>query len=188
MEEKDIVDIYLETGDFEEAVRRSGLPALIAHIKLLKSGVLTIQDKINYSTEAGKLGAMAEERFQQLVPEAVDANRIIKKNNPIFDFMYGDLKIDVKYSSFYERRTQEYWAIRTTGNQDIIVAFLEREKGAKLEKPHILFLPNQFIKNKNCHISKNGDLFKNFLVEESKLKKMVEEYNFFQKLLDNVTT
>ncbi len=38
---KDIVDLYLEHKNFEKAVRLSGLPTLIAHIKLLKSGVLS---------------------------------------------------------------------------------------------------------------------------------------------------
>lgn len=38
----DIVDLYLATGDFHEAVRQSGLPTHIAHLKLIKSGRLTI--------------------------------------------------------------------------------------------------------------------------------------------------
>lgn len=33
----DIVDIYLETGDFHEAVKQSGLPTHVAHLKLIKS-------------------------------------------------------------------------------------------------------------------------------------------------------
>lgn len=44
----DIVDLYLATGDFHEAVKQSGLPTHIAHLKLIKSGYLTIQDKIQY--------------------------------------------------------------------------------------------------------------------------------------------
>jgi hypothetical protein len=35
----DIVDLYLEHGDFRTAVRLSGLPMHIAHIKLRKAGV-----------------------------------------------------------------------------------------------------------------------------------------------------
>ena len=52
---KDVVDIYLETGDFHESVKRSGLPIHIAHLKLLKSGVLKIQDKIQYGSRGAKL-------------------------------------------------------------------------------------------------------------------------------------
>ena len=57
----DIVDIYLETGDFHEAVKQSGLPTHIAHLKLIKSGCLKIQDKIQYGSRTAKLGRMAEE-------------------------------------------------------------------------------------------------------------------------------
>lgn len=33
---KDIVEIYKECGDFSKAVQLSGLPHLVAHIKLLQ--------------------------------------------------------------------------------------------------------------------------------------------------------
>ncbi len=39
----DIVDIYMECGNFHEAVKKSGLPIHVAHLKLLKS----LQMKIN---------------------------------------------------------------------------------------------------------------------------------------------
>lgn len=48
---KDVVEIYKQTGDFKKAVALSGLPALTAHIKLLSSGILKIEDKIKYSTD-----------------------------------------------------------------------------------------------------------------------------------------
>lgn len=51
----DIVDLYLATGDFHEAVRQSGLPTHIAHLKLIKSGRLTIQDKMQFLTDKNDL-------------------------------------------------------------------------------------------------------------------------------------
>ena len=90
----DIVDIYLECNDFKEAVRRSGLPAYVAHIKLLGSGVLKIRDRIEYGSRAGMLGAKAEELFQKYVPTAIDANKLYRMNNPGFDFEYKGLTID----------------------------------------------------------------------------------------------
>lgn len=95
-EKESVVDIYLRTKDFQRAVKESGLPALVAHIKLLESGVVTIKDRIDYCSESVRRGAEAEKMFQEIVTKAVDANRIIKMNNPIFDFMYGDLTIDIK--------------------------------------------------------------------------------------------
>ena len=98
-----IIEIYMECGDFYESVRKSGLPILTAHKILLRSGILKIQDKIKYGSEAGKKGGEAEEYFQKLVPEAIDANKYWKKNNPIFDFNFKGLNIDVKYSSITVR-------------------------------------------------------------------------------------
>ena len=87
----DIVEIYLETGDFHEAVKQSGLPTHIAHLKLIKSGCLKIQDKIQYGSRTAKLGGMAEELFQKYVPDATDANKYFKKNNPVYDFWLDGL-------------------------------------------------------------------------------------------------
>ena len=44
----DIIEIYKECQDFEKAVALSGMPTLQAHIKLLRSGVISLQDKIQY--------------------------------------------------------------------------------------------------------------------------------------------
>ncbi|WP_259299022.1 hypothetical protein [Streptococcus anginosus] len=35
----DIVDIYMECGDFHKAVERSGLPIHVAHLKLLQANL-----------------------------------------------------------------------------------------------------------------------------------------------------
>lgn len=75
----DIVDLYLATGDFHEAVKQSGLPTHIAHLKLIKSGCLTIQDKIQYGSRSARLGGLAEELFQKYVPEATDAINIFRR-------------------------------------------------------------------------------------------------------------
>ena len=90
----DIVDIYLETGDFHKAVKMSGLPIHVAHLKLLKSGCLKIQDKINFGSGAAKMGGMAEELFQKYVREAPEANKYFKKNNPVYDFWFDGLMKD----------------------------------------------------------------------------------------------
>lgn len=177
MEKKDIVEIYLETGDFQEAVKRSGLPTLIAHIKLLESGVMKIQDKIKYSSEAAKLGAMAEERFQELIPEAVDANRIIRNNHPIFDFMYGQLTINVKFSSLHQRGNHKYWAAKVGKDvSDVLVIFLERGKGLKLKNPMYLIIPSSFVTTEKLHITKHGDTFRRFLVKEEEIKSILAKY------------
>ncbi|MCI7344382.1 MAG: hypothetical protein MSH33_10605 [Fusobacterium necrophorum] len=176
----DIVDIYKECGDFHEAVRRSGLRPLQAHIKLMKKGVLKIQDKIKYGTKACALGGKAEELFQKLVPEAVDANKYWKKNNPVYDFMYKGLTIDIKYSSCVDvgvKKKVKRWKIRVSGGQDITVAFLEKDEGFELEDCHILFIPNAFCNQKETvDIYEGSAFFKEFKVEFSELKDFLKEY------------
>lgn len=174
---KDIVEIYKECGDFHTAVRKSGLPPLVAHIKLMKSGVLKIQDKIKYGSKANVLGGKAEEYFQKLVPEAVDANKYWKKNNPVYDFMYKNLTIDVKYSSKHGNSNSSHWRIRAIKSANICVAVLEREKDKGVENPYILLIPNGFMPGvRDIHISKTGSFFNDFQVDEDMLVEMLDEY------------
>lgn len=170
----EIVSIYLKTGDFKEAVRLSGLPTLVAHIKLLSSGVLSIEDKINYGSEAARLGGEAEALFQKIMPEAVNANRYIRVNNPVFDFMYGDLTIDVKYSSFHQGA---HWDFNTIGNQDLIVAFLERETGAKLKDPLVMVVPRGLWSKTKMSVIPDGEYFEAFHVPTDEVRDVIMAYH-----------
>ncbi len=173
----DIVELYIKYNDFEKAVKLSGLPTLTAHIKLLSSGVITLKDKISFSSKSGKLGALAEKEFQRLVPEAVNYNTVVQKNNPIFDFKYGDLTVDVKYSSMLNRKGYKYWSVRAS-KSDIMVCFLEVKKGNKLKNADILVIPQGFINTKqNIHISPKKELYSYCKVESKELKNVLAEYN-----------
>ncbi len=174
-----VVELYQKYNDFEKAVQLSGMPTLAAHIKLLASGVLKIQDKIDFCSNNVKLGALAEREFQKLVPNAIDYNRIVKKNNPIFDFKYGDLTIDVKYSSRQKRGNHLYWNVKTT-KADILVCFLEAFKGSMLKNADILLIPQAFINVKqNIHLSQNNNLYYDCKVEKEELKDILDQYNKF---------
>lgn len=180
----DIVDLYLATGDFHEAVRQSGLPTHIAHLKLIKSGRLTIQDKIQYGSRSARLGGLAEDLFQKYVPEATDANKYFQKNNPTYDFWFDGLTIDVKYSSVYSKKNSQsyHWHFRTKGDQDFIVAFLERKPGSELERPFILLIPMQFLTDKNdLHVSPSGRWFNEFQIEAEELQPLLSDYAQLRK-------
>ena len=181
MTKQEMVDLYIETNDFHEVKRQSGLPPYLVHIILTQAGVLKIQDKIQYGNKSQKLGGEAEALFQKLVPKAIDANRQFKKNNPVYDFVYRNLTIDVKYSS--ARINKRYqtgtisWSVRAQGNQDIIVAFLEREKGSELNEPYILLIPMNFIDVKeHLMISKSGVWFNEFQVKADDLEMILDSY------------
>ena len=169
---KDIVEIYKECGDFSKAVQLSGLPHLVAHIKLLNSGVLKIQDKINYGSNAAKMGGKAEALFQKLVPEAIDANKYWKKNNPVFDFNYKEMTVDVKYSSLHKEGD---WSFRSSTDPDFLCVFLDN--GKELEDYFILLIPNAFLNQKDTvHVSKSGAWFNNFQVSKEELKGILDMY------------
>lgn len=177
----DIVDIYMECGSFHEAVKKSGLPIHVAHLKLLKSGCLKIQDKICYGSKGAKLGGQAEGLFQTLVPDAIDANRYFQKNNPVYDFILKDVTIDVKYSSLHiDKRygtRKSHWSVGARGEQDFICAFLERAEGEQLNDPIILLLPMAFIEvKKDLHISQSGAWIKEFQIEPEELQPTLKEY------------
>lgn len=177
----DIVDIYLECGSFHEAVRRSGLPPYVAHLKLLKSGCLKIHDKINYGSKSGKLGGLAEREFQRLVPDAIDANKYFQKNNPVYDFVLDDLTIDVKYSSNRPTRKSDYWGIKTGGEQDVIVAFCQREKESPFEDYFIVLLPSSFLESDSLAFTKTSAIYKEFRIEPEELQPLLKEYAGLKK-------
>lgn len=185
-EKEDIVDIYLRTKDFQRAVKESGLPALVAHIKLLESGVVTIKDRIDYCSESVRRGAEAEKMFQEIVTKAVDANRIIKMNNPIFDFMYGDLTIDIKYSSLHEKKSQRFWEFRPT-KSDILVAFLESEQGTELKYPYILIIPHSLLRTKSTiHIAKGSKIFFDFVVQRENVEEVLQLYERLKRRKERI--
>lgn len=90
MSKTKIVEIYRETQDFERCVRESGLSTFMVQLILAKAGLISIKDKIKYGTNYQKLGGMAEQEFQRLVPGALDFNRCIKK---IMNILILNIKI-----------------------------------------------------------------------------------------------
>ena len=172
---KDIIQLYKETNNFEKAVKESGLPAFIGFLKLARAGLVSLEDKIKYGTPAQKLGGLAEQEFQKIIPEAINYN-FLKVNNEFFDFKYNDVTIDVKFSSLHQRGKYEYWYFRANSTADLFVAFLEKEKGAKLQDYHILVLPQSFVENGYVNIKKGSYLFEGFNIERNKLKQFLDQY------------
>ena len=102
----------------------------------------------------------------------------------VYDFWLDGLTIDVKYSSLYKRKNgnSHHWQLRTKGNQDFIVAFLERESGSELEKPNILLIPMQFVEEqKELHISQSGRWINDFQVEPEELQPLLKDYALLRK-------
>lgn len=179
-----IIEVYQETGNFYKAQEAGGLSAHLTHLILAQAGILKIKDKIKFGGGNAKKGGEAEELFQKLVPDAIDANRCWQTNNPIFDFSYKGLTIDVKYSGWkpakYDskgKKRASYWSMRT-GRADMYVLFMENDQNPSgLENCYILAIPGSFIDQKsNLSISKTGAYFKEFMVSEESLQEVVSLY------------
>lgn len=182
-----IVDAYMETGSFLKACQIANMKPLFAHLALAKAGVLKIQDKINFGTESQKLGGEAERRFQEIFPEAIDANALWKRNNPVFDFNVWGVTVDVKYSSYRtssrdcgKRQTKPYWGfgVRQTNGADIYFVFLENDETMDgLGNPYMLMIPSSMIHQKSsCNITKSSSYFKDFQVTEDEARDMMRGY------------
>ncbi|MCL2524583.1 MAG: hypothetical protein FWF17_08325 [Betaproteobacteria bacterium] len=143
-----IFECYKRLGSIKGVCVETGCPPYIAYIWLRKAKLLRENDKQQYGTSSSKLGAAAEAEFQQLVPEAMAANINLEPNNPSFDFMVGDLTIDVKYSSI--RPSDGRWGFNTARNKalvpDLYCAFFATAPGGKLKDGyHLLLIPHEML-------------------------------------------
>lgn len=169
-------EIYKVNNDFQKTVIESGIPAYILFIHFLKRGLVNKHKHIEFASKNMRKGIRAEELFQKLVPKAVDINSNFKMNNPVYDFTYNGLTIDIKYSSLLSRKGYEYWGFRNS-KADIIVAFLEKSKGSELDEAYILFIPTEIMGGiGRIHISKQGDYFKGFIIQKDKCAEMLDHY------------
>ena len=91
-----IIEAYLRTGSVKAACAEVGMMPYNAYIILKTAGVMKIEDKRNYGTTIQRYAADAEAEFQKLVPFAMPANKVIRANNPIYDFDVQGMKVDVK--------------------------------------------------------------------------------------------
>lgn len=142
---------------------------------------------INYTTRQQSLGGGAEKLFQELVPKAINANESFRLNNPDFDFFYKNLTIDVKYSSAHKRKETHsiHWSVRSSGNMDLIVAFLEKEIGSELDNPHIIIIPKKLFPKEKIEIHKNGK-YGNMFVEKSDLIATLDSYQTLKEITNEI--
>lgn len=82
-----------------------------------------------------------------------------------------------------KKNSQSYhWHFRTKGDQDFIVAFLERKPGSELERPFILLIPMQFLTDINdLHVSPSGRWFNEFQIEAEELQPLLSDYAQLRK-------
>ena len=122
-----------------------------------------------------------------MVPKAINANESFRVNNPDFDFFYKNLTIDVKYSSAHKRKETHsiHWSVRSSGNMDLIVGFLEKEIGSELDDPHIIIIPKNLFPKEKIEIHKNGK-YGNMFVEKSDLIATLDSYQTLKEITNEI--
>lgn len=170
-----VLEAYRRIGTVKGVCDQTGCPPYIATIWLKKARLLTPKDNQSYGTKSSKNGALAEAEFQRLVPEAVSANTHIQENNPVFDFMIGDLTVDIKYSSLW--KTVGKWGFRTALDKafapDLYCAFLATQNSGKLSDGyHILLIPSDLADGKSITLtpSNQGSPWWQFAVAPDQLR------------------
>lgn len=98
-----LIDAYKRHGKIKPACEETGCPPYIAFIWLRREGLLNGEDRESYGTNGQRQGRAAELEFQRLVPDAMDCNAHISDNHPGHDFIYGGVRIDVKFSTITAR-------------------------------------------------------------------------------------
>lgn len=168
---------------------------------VLKTHKLSIEDRMQMAaSDTSVLGAMGENLFKKLVPGAVEVNAVINAN-PEFDFVVGDLTIDVKTSNILKRKVSNksktvsiidmwLWKLKqpwhTKYGADFYVLFgLHGEKNDFSAGYDCYVIPSELLDGvKKVEIRKHlRDTCKwsDFLIEPEKIAP------FFQKIKDSQT-
>lgn len=92
----DIAAVYQKHMNLKLAADELGMVWQTLYVQLKKLGVAVVGDKARYGSDRDRLAVMAEQEFQRLVPEAVNANAVNFQAK--IDFTVGGLKVDVKAS------------------------------------------------------------------------------------------
>ena len=191
--EQNILDLYKLLGGAKQVANQLDISILDVYLTL-KKYKLSIQERIDSETDrSGVLGAEGESEFLKLVPFATEVNAIIN-NNPAFDFLVGDITIDIKASRIIKmgraklKKEQWYFLLQRHYQKKygadfyvLFACFGERLKDGY----DVYIIPSELLAGiKSVNIpakSKKSCMWHDFIVEPNKVSE------FFQKLKDSQT-
>lgn len=102
------------------------IPFYVAFMWIKKSGREVRENAISTLCSTQKVGYFGERLFRKYAQKACPVNNVIKINNPIYDFEYEYLKIDVKTARpKWNKSSAATWRFGKTNNQmeDLIYVF-----------------------------------------------------------------
>lgn len=145
----ELIKAYKKTRTLRGACLETGVPPYIGYSWLKSEGLISQNDKVNTGKIcSAKLGAIAEQEFQRLVPWALNANKNLQASCPAFDFDVSGVKVDVKYSTVQSRG---YWNFKVAFGKalrpDYYAVFCAT--GASLKDGYRLFLfPDELLEGR----------------------------------------
>ena len=128
------------------------------YVRLKKFGEPIIGDKLKYGSDRDRLGALAEKKFNDLVPFAINGNKTSFQSK--YDFEVFGHKVDVKASKPHRLNAKYeslFWTFsfkKQTLICDFICCFCLNESS---ETENILLVPSEFFKGlQTVSVSRNG--------------------------------
>lgn len=166
------------------------IPFYVAFMWIKKSGRAVRENAISTLCATQKVGYFGERLFKKYAPKACPVNNVIKMNNPIYDFEYEYLKIDVKTARpKWSKSSAATWRFGKTNNQmeDLIYVFFllpdDQENEIPLEEIDdndigCLFIPSMLLpdtlKSFTFHETHGFDKYGDFMIELSDLQKNLD--------------
>lgn len=139
------IQAYEKHKNLKLAAAEIGIPWQTVYSHLKKAGVRVIGDKLRYGSDRDRLAAMAEEKFNELVPMAKSMNA--SKYQAKYDFTVGRFKVDVKAAKPHQpnkRYPGKCWSFSIKKQAltcDFIVCFCLDDNR---ELIHTLLVPSEF--------------------------------------------
>ena len=163
---------YNKHKNLKLAAAELGLCWQTLYSRLKNQGVPVTGDKLRYGTDRDRLGALAEAKFQELVPFANDKNK--SKFQSKYDFDVLGYKVDVKSSmprAIHKPYRSLSWSFSFKKQSliaDFVVCFCLDESRA-IE--HVLLVPSEFFAGlQTVSVSRCGDSkWLDYSVEQSEL-------------------
>lgn len=186
-----------EKSHIRAAAHAAGIDIIQAMMIARHSGVLRITEAAVVNSKAGETGRVGEEIFQDIFPQAVNANLAVQRNMPRYDFILNGVKIDIKTTalSMSGKGPQRKIRLRCENKleTDIFVIFVkaDKEAGIKDKKAyrHVFIIPSLvLINHKKIEILEDvlhgsGKAWSEYLYPIGKLKEKIEMLTAYPELL-----
>ncbi|HHK6066642.1 hypothetical protein [Neisseria sp. 27098_8_112] len=186
-----------EQANIRAAAHAAGIDIIQATMIARHSGVLRITEAAIVNSKAGETGRVGEEIFQDIFPDAVNANLAIRKNMPRYDFLLNGAKIDIKTTALSESGRGQQRKIRLRCDNkletDIFVIFAKADQTADIKDKnayrHVFIIPSlALINHRKIEILEDvlhgsGKAWSEYLYPIEKLKEKIEMLTAYPELL-----